>query len=186
MRKYRNVFKEYFFNYFMKRGGIHIHLSNKLFFTLVAILAIILLGVGVYAVTSPGVSGGWDPGDIPTPGHTIQDIAAPSGCSYGEYLQYLSAPISNGGYWACSNPVSGTVRNVEIKTGYTTGTSGSQVGVVIPCPSGKKIIGGGCISNSNFALFDNGPNSAKTSWVCTAKALSGAGSISGYAICANY
>jgi hypothetical protein len=55
--------------------------SNKLFYTLVAILVIILLAVGINALI---------PGTAPNPGHSMETVAPPFGCASGEYLRWNS------------------------------------------------------------------------------------------------
>ena len=73
-----------------KRGkGTHIHLSNRLSYTLIAILILAAIGVGVYALT---------PGVAPNPGHLISETAPPSSCTANQYLQF------DGTNWKCATP----------------------------------------------------------------------------------
>ncbi len=65
---------------------IEINISNKIFYSIVLVLAIILLGVGVYAIT---------PGVAPNPGHLISEVAPPSGCASG--ILYFT-----GSSWYCT------------------------------------------------------------------------------------
>jgi hypothetical protein len=69
--------------------------SNKLSYTLIAIFAIIFLGIGVYALSASG-------GDAGNPGHNINSIGAPTGCSSGQYLQW------SGGTWSCATVTAST------------------------------------------------------------------------------
>jgi len=67
-----------------------INLSNKTFYTLVVIGVLVLLGIGVYALS---------PGETPNPGHNIQDIGPPLDCESGEVLQYDGDTET----WACTS-----------------------------------------------------------------------------------
>ena len=69
----------------MKKGGLHIHLSNRAAYTLIAILVLAIVGVGVYAYANPttGI------------GHEYTDIKP---CANGEILEVVS------GVWACVAP----------------------------------------------------------------------------------
>ncbi len=88
-----------------KRLLKRISFSNRISFTILSIAAVILLATIVYATAElPGTSGGWDSGEVPNAGHTIQDIGAPSGCIVGQYLQYQHGQASDAGYWICVNP----------------------------------------------------------------------------------
>jgi hypothetical protein len=68
-----------------KKGLKKFNISNKLAYTLIVILSIVLIGVGVYAL-SPGIT--------PNPGHIIGEVALPS-CSNGQVLGMVS------GSWDC-------------------------------------------------------------------------------------
>lgn len=76
----------------MKKKGkeiqINIHLTNRWLYTLIAIGILAIIGVGVYAL-SPGVA--------PNPGHSISDVAPPSGCTANQVLQWT------GSSWTCAN-----------------------------------------------------------------------------------
>src|SRR3990172_11638661 len=63
-------------------------ISNRLSYTIIAVVALILLGTGVYSL-SPGVA--------PDPGHTFDQIDPPSGCTLGQVLQWT------GSSWSCVN-----------------------------------------------------------------------------------
>ena len=77
----------------MKRKRKNIKLvfnfSERALYTLIAILIVLIFGVGVYAVA----------GTTPNPGHAIADIQP---CSDGEILKM------SGGAWTCGNEVSET------------------------------------------------------------------------------
>lgn len=156
----------------MKRGGVHIHLSNKLFFTLIVIVAVVLLGVGVYAKVIAGGTG--------NPGHNIQNIGAPVGCDPGEYLVYENNPgcasqgDGVGPCWQCKSiSTSVGVRNVEVIYDAKT---------FVECPTGKKLIGGGCECISG-TLVKSRPGYDE-SWSCGCSPHED--SPAAYAICANY
>ena len=77
----------------MKKRKKNFEISNKLAYTLIAILSIILIGVGVYA---------WNyPGPPSTMGHSAGELAPPASCASGQTLTY------NGATWICAKP-SGT------------------------------------------------------------------------------
>lgn len=75
------------------RKEFEIKISNKLFYILVTISAIVVLGIGVYALT-PGVK--------PVMGHLLSEVAPPSGCVSGQYLKW------SGTSWSCATPISPT------------------------------------------------------------------------------
>lgn len=83
----------------MKNKKRKIYLSNKLFYSLIVVLALLLIGVGVYAYnpTSPDTLG--------TPsvmGHTLSEIMPPYDCqNKGSYVKYSS------GVWTCGAPSTG-------------------------------------------------------------------------------
>jgi hypothetical protein len=66
---------------------IHIHLTNRWLYTLIAIgiLAIVSIGVYAYGTSNPS-----------TFGHSVGELAPPPGCSAGQFLQY------DGSSWVCS------------------------------------------------------------------------------------
>ena len=64
------------------------NLSNRAFYTLVTIGILVVLAAGIYALT---------PGVAPNPGHLITEVAPPSGCSSGQFLQF------NGTTWNCAS-----------------------------------------------------------------------------------
>jgi len=124
-----------------RKGGLNIHLSNKLSYTLIAIL--ILVAVGVYALV---------PGVTPNPGHDISGISPPSPCSSpNNFLKF------DGTNWICSSanitetdptvPVSlkdgiqcsyslNNCQDLSAVNGWTQCPSGKiAVGVYVPCPT---------------------------------------------------
>lgn len=72
----------------MKKRGfeIHIHLTNRWLYTLIAVGILAAIGIGVYALA---------PGIIPNPGHNISEVSIPSDCTSGQYLKY------DGTNWKC-------------------------------------------------------------------------------------
>ena len=77
-----------------------INLTNKWFYTFVAIGVFILLGVGVYAF------GGNTPNIM---GHSINEIASPSGCEAGQVLTWA------GSSWGCVDMASGDGTIIQSK-----------------------------------------------------------------------
>ena len=73
----------------MKRVlNINLNFNNRTIYTLVTFLFILIIGVSVYALT---------PGIAPNPGHLIDNVAPPTGCNPGEYLQW------DGVNWGCAD-----------------------------------------------------------------------------------
>lgn len=81
----------------MKRG-ITINLDNKTFYTLIAILSILVISGIAIATLNP---------DVPNPGHKISELQK---CSDGETL------VMVGGNWACSASVTGNIQSQWIAT----------------------------------------------------------------------
>jgi hypothetical protein len=71
----------------MKKRLIKINISNRWRYTLIALGIILIISVGIYALT---------PGVVPIPGHSINDFAPPATCVAGQFLQW------NGATWVCS------------------------------------------------------------------------------------
>ena len=84
-------------------GGIHIHLTNRLAYTLIALFLLIAAGIGVYALA---------PGVIPNPGHNINEMSVPSGCVAGQVLSY------NGNALVCTNQSSASLPTGTIAGAY--------------------------------------------------------------------
>lgn len=95
----------------MKKRGkkINFHLSNKLSYTLVAIVIVLIIGVGVYALT---------PGVAPNPGHSISEVAPPSPCTANQNLQW------SGTDWVCT-----TITPSNISKGTQIFTTSSYCGL---------------------------------------------------------
>jgi hypothetical protein len=95
----------------MKKGGkkrrgegfsINIHLTNRWLYTLIVlgILALAAIGVYAYGTSNPSVFG-----------HSAGELAPPSPCSSGQFLQY------NGTGWVCATSGAGTSDNAKACTG---------------------------------------------------------------------
>lgn len=151
---------------------VTIKLSNKLHYSLITIAAILLIGVGVYAY------GGTTPS---TMGHSIGEIAPPSGCSAGQVLRMVPAGVG----WDCVNVVSSIpstyVRNVETVSFTRSGCTGNSA--YIACPSGKSIIGGGCGGQLAPPVSASYPYSL--GWQCYFEYDGSGHDCTAYAICAN-
>ncbi len=76
----------------LKIKKLQINFTDKWFYTFVVVISLIIIGVGVYALT-PGGSG--------DPGHNIDSVGPPSGCVANEYLQW------DGSVWTCAEGGSG-------------------------------------------------------------------------------
>lgn len=76
-----------------KKRSKKFNISNRLAYTLIIILSIVLLGMGVYAYNMP------PPTNV---GHTINEIAQPSGCLANQVLTWT------GSAWTCTTPAAGT------------------------------------------------------------------------------
>ena len=73
----------------VKKRGQKFFVSNRVLYTFIILGIIVVLTVGAYAaLLTPGVA--------PNPGHLITDIAPPSGCSSGQFLEF------SGGTWMCA------------------------------------------------------------------------------------
>jgi len=73
----------------MKRGlNIQINFTNRFLYTFVALIFILIIGIGVFALT---------PGVAPNPGHLFDEFAPPVGCGTNQVLQW------DGINWACAD-----------------------------------------------------------------------------------
>lgn len=161
-------------------------ISNRLHYSLVVVVTLILVSFGVYAVVPTG--------SAPNPGHSIQDVGAPSSCISGQYLRYTESAEciyegeGSGPCWLCetvSTPsLSGFISDVEYveNSGYCSG------GLTATCPSGKYVLGGGCsltyATGATDFLRRSSPTSEGNSWYCQSS-YDGATSCTVYAICAD-
>ena len=64
----------------MLKGLKNIKFSNRLSFTILSVVAVLLLATVVYADITPGVA--------PNPGHTVLQVAPPSTCTDGQFLKW--------------------------------------------------------------------------------------------------
>lgn len=111
-----------------ERNGINfnINLSNRVAYTLMAILILAIVGVGVYALTPGG-----NPSGTPSqnPGHLISIIDPPSPCTNNQVLQWDNTD----GVWKCATMTtteSDPTVKVFAKNGITSCASGSSIRVV--------------------------------------------------------
>lgn len=155
------------------------NISNKLSYTLLSILVILLFGAGVYAygTSSPA-----------TFGHSIGELSPPSPCSNGQYLQWSQNNPT--GYWVCKTPSTSSssgISNVEVVNQNLDGCSGGTV--TASCPSGKKLISGGCgvTGTGSLILKSTLPTTQNNGWFCyyTGTPSSG-GTCYARAVCGNY
>ena len=116
-----------------KRGkynfSINFSFSDRVFYSLIAILILVIIGVGVYALT---------PGTAPNPGHLISETSPPSNCGINQLLQWT------GSDWICVTGFSGLSScRVRMETSLvssasavgTTSTSGYSSGDIEQCTS---------------------------------------------------
>jgi len=120
-----------------KKRDITIKLSNKLFYTLIVIGILAVVGVGVWAL-----------GSVPNPGHAISELQT---CEEGETLQVVD------GEWDCVSGVS--IRGWE-KIQVVGGPN--QFYISASCSSGKKLLGGGCLGPKVWFSY---PYDDDT-WIC--------------------
>lgn len=176
--------KNIFFNYFMKKEKrvFQINIPGRLFYTLVILGVLILLGAGVYAKVTAG--------SIPDPGHNIQSIGAPNSCDYGEYLVYDSNPgcgseavpgVANSGSGPCWECKALPVDDLS-SMGWEIVTASASTSRGAECPSGKRVLGGGCACPGGYVEASYPADNNR--WVCTC-ASSSSPSVQ-YAICAKY
>lgn len=160
---------------FMKKGKKQV--SNKLHYTIVSLIALVLLSVGVYAFVSAPA-----PGAAPNPGHDLSTISPPEGCTNGQFLRFLNPGSYPGRVWDCGTPSmtvpTNYVRNVEVVTDSSSASLDSRTAY---CPSGKSPLGGGCRSASGTTTVRSYPLSS--GWACDFSVASK--SHYAYAICAN-
>ena len=96
----------------MKRGGkarlnIHINFTNRFLYTFVAFIALLVIGVTVFALT---------PGVAPNPGHLIDNVAPPAGCGTDQVLKW------GGSDWTCADDISSVLKDVSCPAGqFVTG-----------------------------------------------------------------
>jgi len=133
--------------------------SKRLSYTLIVISAVILIGVGVYAYGTNSPS---------TFGHSIGEIAAPSGCATGQFLKWT------GSAWNCA----GAGSNIQVIKGATT--VGGTTTLYVYCPTGMKLTGGGCEGGLN-GIIASYPDEVNPVWIC--KFVSNSIVNTGYAIC---
>lgn len=154
--------------------------SNRLSYTIIAVLAILLVSVSVYAYTSSAST--TTTSTASTAGHSINELSPPSDCNFG---QALTRAQTNSG-WGCTTvAAASSVPTGASDWGYERVESTIQYGntfAVANCPSGKVVIGGGCYSaSSSLSVYRSYPSS-NTAWTCTVGSNSGF-LLSAWAIC---
>jgi len=158
-----------------KRSEKKFNLSNRLSYTIVAVIALALISVGVYAYGTSSPS---------TFGHSIGEIAAPSGCGSGQVLSWT------GSAWSCVTASSG-ISALDFKSVYASssgiegpvsweGSSYYRYSATASCPSGYTVISGYCGGSPGF-LVESG--SAGNAYRCIYYTKLSSGSGHAYAIC---
>ena len=125
----------------MKRG-ITVNFSNKTFYTLIAILSILVISGIVYAV-----------GSVPNPGHPITELQK---CDdNGQTL------IMAGGVWTCGSGTGGSL-SCATSAGIHSGSSGNSIctamGAGYACTA---------VSAADEGNLDTGNSTATCGWVST-------------------
>ncbi len=140
--------------------------SKRLSYTIIAVLSILLVGVGVYAYGTSAPS---------TFGHTMSELTPPAYCGgYNDgYLVYQAG-------WKCLNKPVTTSAELGIVRVSKTGTGTS---VMASCPSGKTLISGGCISS--YALTGTYPLFGNDAWSCSVSSNPTSSTLTAYVICAD-
>jgi hypothetical protein len=134
-----------------KRGKtIKINLSNRLLYTILAIGILLIVGVGIYAIS---------PGETPDPGHNIQTIGPPEGCEGGQFLMW------QGSEWICAN-AAGLDYNWE----YTSWGTCSEA-----CATGTQTRNVWCETNDGQTVDDSycEPPKPATQQSCNTQACTG-------------
>ncbi|MFH1311027.1 MAG: hypothetical protein ABIH65_01325 [Nanoarchaeota archaeon] len=142
-------------------------ISNRLSYTIISLVALILVAVIVYAI-------------VPNPGHPISAIEEPSGCVAGQVLTWT------GSVWSCASVSGGGTGNISGggTTNYLTKFTGAStvgnsiiydnginVGIGVTNPRTKLSVGGYIISSSgtivNGLVYCRGGISfGSTSFIC--------------------
>jgi len=152
------------------------NISNKLAYTLIALSCIILFGIGVYAYCGTTNSSNF--------GHTIGEVAPPENCLAGQTL------IWTGTAWNCETPVTGLTGYEVIYASGASIESGVSIWLDAVCPSGKKVISGGCYGSGIKDIGASYPKDVypvDTTWTCRFDLVTNFNSKNfyTYAICAN-
>lgn len=155
----------------MKKGVKRkFNFSNKLSYSIIVVLAVLLVGVSVYAYGTSSPS---------TFGHSISEIDPPTYCGGTGYNDgYL---VYQGG-WTCVNkPTTTSISTLgfERVTGSSTGTYADAV-----CSSGKTAIGGGCKIPASLTQIASYPVNSGDRWRCSVSSNPSAVTLYAYAICA--
>mgnify|MGYP001615640381 CR=1 FL=1 len=110
------------------------NISNRLSYTIIAVIALIFLAVGVSSYLFPGVT--------PNPGHLISETAPPSGCGDGQFLKWVTDEMNiPAGSWTCASVVtsSGITTPSPCTTGQVLTYSGSTWNCATPASGGTTI-----------------------------------------------
>ena len=158
-----------------KRLSKKFSFSNRLSYTIIAIIALALISVGVYAYggTTPSVMG-----------HSIGEVAPPSSCSSGQVLSWT------GSAWSCTTVSSSSSPITSMTSLYHTyNDCNPNFRIVLNCPSGKYPISGGCSAAANNPLVTSEPSyggnlyPGQNGWACNTL---NSGFCLVYVVCTNY
>lgn len=150
-----------------------INLSNKTFYTIISVIAILMLSVGVYAYgTSTPSAMGHSPGEIEV---TVDGTATNLGAVNLASTGYVDTRVAG-----VATP-SLNYQLVESTSQILTTINGQQYNIVW-CPSGKVVVGGGCeytpFSGREFLTRSNYVYSSTSGfygWACQYRDIGGSG-----------
>jgi len=101
---------------------------------LMSALIVFLVGIGL-------IIGDPSPGESGDPGHNINVIGAPTGCSAGQVLQWTATG------WGCVDlPSASTAGSLQCE--HAVGSAGDTS--IAVCPTGTKVVGGGCFRSGHL------------------------------------
>ena len=128
----------------MKRDlNIHIHFTNRAIYTFISFMTLLIIGVGVFALT---------PGVAPNPGHLIDNVAPPASCGTNQVLQW------SGSSWTCANLTS-SGSELWNQSGNNIYYNSGNVGIGTTAPTQKLDVAG----TGKFNAIELG-GVTKTNW----------------------
>jgi len=140
----RKIYKQLKINLIMKKGKNNFKFSNRVLYSLITLGILIAVGVGVYAATYTASGAG----------HPYTEIST---CATNQTLKMNA----DGTAWTCMDwGYEIVVASVKDQT---------SVSVIATCPTGKKVIGGGCIVQWNDpypSTIQQSSPAGESAWKC--------------------